>query len=222
MRYALCAMCYAPCGGSCEQEKPMSEDVYKKLSKHLSFLGMGYPEKEELLEILRENFTPREAEVALAIPTKTIPFEPVPVSKILPHLNIPQEELEQILLNLAQRGLLFSKKMEDGTAGYCLQQFGYGFPQTFFWRGVHTPHAKRMAELISKYSRTEELNEVYGKTSTKAFRYVPASLSFEPESHAVFPFEMVEELIRKVNTIALVWSFPQKRESRLAPVKTGD
>lgn len=111
-------MLYAPCGGSCEQEKPMSEDVYKKLSKHLSSLGMGYPEKEELLEILRENFTPREAEVALAIPTKTIPFE--------------------------------------------------------------------------------------------------------PESHAVFPFEMMEELIRKVNTIAVVWSFPQKRESRLAPVKTGD
>jgi hypothetical protein len=32
----------------------MSEDIYKRLAKHLSSLGMGYPEKEELLEILRE------------------------------------------------------------------------------------------------------------------------------------------------------------------------
>ena len=56
----------------------MSDDIYKKLAKHLSSLGMGYPEKEELLEILRENFTPLEAEVALAIPTKVIPFEPAP------------------------------------------------------------------------------------------------------------------------------------------------
>ena len=58
--------------------------------------------------------------------------------------------------------------------GYALQQFGYGFPQTFFWRGVDTPHAKKMADLIAKYSRKEQLHEIYGKTKTKAFRYLPA------------------------------------------------
>ncbi len=36
----------------------MDEEIYKKLAKHLSSLGMGYPEKEELMEILKENFTP--------------------------------------------------------------------------------------------------------------------------------------------------------------------
>ncbi len=182
----------------------MSESIYRKLAKHLSSLGMGYPEKEELLEILRENFTPQEAEVALAIPTKTIPFEPAPVSKIAPHLSIPQDELEQILSNLAQRGLLYSKRIKDGEMGYALQQFGYGFPQTFFWRGVNTPNAKKMAELVVKYSGKEQLKEVYGDTKTKAFRYLPATPSFEPESHAVFPFEMMEEVIKKVKVIALV------------------
>jgi hypothetical protein len=48
----------------------MDEEIYKKLAKHLSSLGMGYPEKEELMEILKENFTPVEAEMALAIPPK--------------------------------------------------------------------------------------------------------------------------------------------------------
>ena len=104
----------------------MSDDVYKRLAKHLSSLGMGYPEKEELLEILKENFTPLEAEVALAIPTKVIPLEPVPVAKIPPPQNVSMEELESILSNLAQRGLLFSKKMKDGSMSYALQQFGYG------------------------------------------------------------------------------------------------
>ena len=182
----------------------MSEEVYKKLAKHLSSLGMGYPEKEELLEILRENFTPLEAEVALAIPTKVIPFEPVSVDSIAPQLQIPREELEKILSNLAQRGLLFSKKLEDGTMGYALQQFGYGFPQTFFWRGVNTPNAKKMAELIIKYSGKDQLEEAYGKTKTKALRYVPASPSVDPNQYAVFPFEMMEELIQKVRVIALV------------------
>ena len=87
----------------------MRENVYQRLAKHLSSLGMGYPEKEELLEILRENFTPLEAEVALAIPTKVIPFEPVSVGEIVPPSHPSEEALEQILSNLAQRGLLFSK-----------------------------------------------------------------------------------------------------------------
>jgi Na+-translocating ferredoxin:NAD+ oxidoreductase RNF subunit RnfB len=180
------------------------KDIYKKLAKHLSSLGMGYPEKEELLEILGKNFTLLEAEVALSIPTKVIPFEPVPAKEIIPPQDISSEELESILLNLAQRGLLFSKKLKDGKMGYALQQFGYGFPQTFFWRGVNTPDAKKMAELISKYTRNEELQQVYGNTKAKAFRYVPASLAIEPEQHAVFPFEMMEEVVKKVNVITLV------------------
>src|SRR4030065_661229 len=182
----------------------VADNVYQKLARHLASLGMGYPQKEELLEILRENFTPQEAEVALAIPTKTIPFEPAPVSKIAPHLSIPQDESEQILSNLAQRGLLYSKRMKDGEMGYALQQFGYGFPQTFFWKGVHPPNAKKLADLVVRYSRSEQLQEAYGETETKAFRYVPAIPSLDPESHAVFPFEMMEELIKKVRKIALV------------------
>jgi len=189
---------------SWRREAIMAENIYKKLARHLSSLGMGYPEKEELLEILRENFTPLEAEVALAIPTRVIPFEPVPVSEIASQLNISKKELESTLSNLAQRGLLFSKKMKDGSMSYALQQFGYGFPQTFFWRGVNTPNAKKMAELVAKYSGKEQLKEVYGNTKTKAFRYIPATPSFEPESHAVFPFEMMEKVIEKVKVIALV------------------
>jgi NAD-dependent dihydropyrimidine dehydrogenase PreA subunit len=182
----------------------MAKDIYRRLAKHLSALGMGYPVKEELLEILKENFTPQEAEVALAIPTKVIPLEPAPVSAILPHVKLSKEELGSILSNLAQRGLLFSKKLKNGEVGYALQQFGYGFPQTFFWRGVDTPNAKKMAELTLKYSDKDQLKVTYGETETKAFRYVPATLSLDPESHAVFPFEMMEELLQKVRTIALV------------------
>lgn len=182
----------------------MTEEVYKKLAKHLSSLGMGYPQKEELLEILCENFTPLEAEVALALPTKVIPFETCPAEAILSRINLSREELEQILSNLSHRGLLFSKRMKDGRMEYGLQQFGYGFPQTFFWGGVNTPNAQKMAQLVVKYSNREQLYETYGKTETKACRYVPASLSIDPGGHAVFPFEMMEQLIQKVNVVALV------------------
>ncbi len=182
----------------------MAEEIYKKLAKHLSSLGMGYPGKEELLGILRDNFTSLEAEVALAIPTKVIPFELCPAGEIASRINLPREELEKVLSNLSHRGLLFSKRMEDGVEGYALHQFGYGFPQTFFWGGVHAPNSQRMAELVARYAKRDELYEVYGETATKAFRYVPASASVDPDEHAVFPFEMMEQLVQKVSLIALV------------------
>ena len=104
----------------------MTDDIYRQLAKHLSSLGMGYPEKEELLEILKENFTPQEAEAALAIPTRVIPLEPVPVGEMEPPESLFQEDLERILSNLAERGLLFSKRLKEGSTGYALQQFGGG------------------------------------------------------------------------------------------------
>jgi hypothetical protein len=45
--------------------------------------------------------------------------------------------------------------MKDEEVGYALQQFGYGFPQTFFWKGVDTPNAKKLANLVARYSRSE-------------------------------------------------------------------
>ena len=87
----------------------MNDAVYRRLAKHLSSLGMGYPEKEELVEILRENFTPLEAEVGLGIPTGVIPFEPVPVDQIQPPVDLAGEELKDVLSNLP-RGVSYSHK----------------------------------------------------------------------------------------------------------------
>jgi len=182
----------------------MHDDVYRKLGKHLAALGMGYPDKEELKDILEANFSPFEAEVALAIPTGVIPLEPASVDRIASALSRSQEEIIPILENLAHRGLLFSGKCGDGTRGYALHQFGYGFPQTFFWGGIDSPNAKAMAEMIVKYSKVRDLEWAYGSTPSKAYRYLPAKAAIDPDSHAVFPFEMMEEVIKNVVRIALV------------------
>jgi len=181
----------------------LSDDVYEKLSTHLEALGMGYPPKEELRDILVETFSPLEAEVALAIPTRVIPFEPVSPSAIAAGLRMPQAEVEVILAGLARRGVLFSGKTAPGEKGYALQQFGYGFPQTYFWGGTGRPLAKKMAGLVVRYAKREQVRQAYGATRTKALRYVPATPAFFPDEHAVFPFEMMEELIEKVHVIAL-------------------
>ena len=126
-------------------------NVYERLAVHLSTLGMGFPYREDLLEILRENITPAEAEVLLVFPTKVAPLQPVEVDEIAANVSMPRKELVEMLESLSERGLLFSSKISAEEKGYGLLQVGFGFPQTFFWKGEDTPHARNMVNLISKY-----------------------------------------------------------------------
>lgn len=52
------------------------QDAYEKLGKHVSYLGMGFPDTEDLITILKEIFSPREAAVLLAISAGVIPLPP--------------------------------------------------------------------------------------------------------------------------------------------------
>ena len=188
----------------------MEGDVYHQLALHLSYLGLGLPVCKELEDILRENFSPLEAKVALSLPTKVSPLKPVTIDDDIPEIDISREELAKTLENLSSKGLIYSGQTKEGKKGYALHQMGYGFPQTFFWKGEKSPFTKRMAELITSYNRAKNLNyEVYAKTKTKNYRYSPAMaaidhmLDHEHGRHAVYPFDRMEEVIRKAKTIAL-------------------
>ena len=118
------------------------QDVYRRLAEHLNRLGMGYPVTDDLIDILKENFSEVEAEIALAIPSGVIPLQPVSVDVIFENADLSRDELSETLRNLSRKGLVFSGETEDGQEGYALQQVGFGFPQSFFWKGEDTPHAK--------------------------------------------------------------------------------
>lgn len=180
----------------------MKKDIYKKLADHLSALGMGYPPNEDLEEILRANFNEAEARVALAIPTGVIPLKPVEVDEIMVASKIPRGELEDMLEGLTQRGLLFSGRTEEGK-GYALQQVGFGFPQTFFWRGDDTPHARSMASLVAKYFNRRVTHEAYAPSETKAFRYIPIEKALEPNIQAVYPYHAMESVIQQATLFAV-------------------
>ena len=179
-----------------------TEDIYRQLADHLSALGMGYPPSEALEELLRANFSPVEAEVALAMPTRVIPLQPVAIDEIMGTVSLSRAELEGILEGLSQRGLLFSGKTEDGEKGYALHQVGFSFPQTFFWKGEDTPHARNMAGLVAKYFNRKVTREAYA-SETKAFRYIPVDRAIEPEIQAVYPYHMMESVIEQATLFAV-------------------
>jgi Fe-S-cluster-containing hydrogenase component 2 len=178
-------------------------NVYQRLADHLSNVGMGYPIRETLLEILRENLNPSEAEIALALPTGVIPFSTVCVSEIGTRVTMSQEELESVLDRLAEKGLLYVGPTSTGEKGYALLHVGFGFPQTFFWKGEDTPHARKMALLVAKYFNREVTSEAFGGSQIKPSRYIPVGKSVKPDLQAVFPVQLMEHVIANASRIAV-------------------
>jgi NAD-dependent dihydropyrimidine dehydrogenase PreA subunit len=179
------------------------DDVYTKLAEHLSHLGMGYPVREDLVIILREMFNPVEAEVALAIPSRPVPLEPVSVDEIGRGTGLKRPALEKVLESLARRGLLYSGETESGEMGYALHQVGFGFPQTFYWKGEDTPQARNMARLTAKYFSRQVTREAFSPSETKPYRYIPVSRTVPKALQAVYPFHMMKNVIERAGLIAL-------------------
>ena len=179
-----------------------NQDVYEKLGKHLSRLGMGYPYKDDLIEILKENYSPSEAEVALLLPTGVAPMQPVGVDEILKTVDLSRDGLVKVLESLTERGLLFCGETEDGDRGYALHQVGFGFPQSFFWKGEDTPHARNMARAMAKYFNRNVTQEAY-TAQTKPYRYIPVKQSLDPGTQAVVPYNSMETIIEEAKLIAV-------------------
>jgi Fe-S-cluster-containing hydrogenase component 2 len=163
---------------------------------------MGYPVRDTLLEILRENLTPFEAEIALALPNRVTPLSPVSAKEIGSRVAISLDELESALERLAEKGLLYVGETSAGEKGYALLHVGFGFPQTFFWKGEDTPHARKMALLVAKYFNRQVTTEAYGGQS-KQYRYIPVGKAVKPDLQAVFPVQLMEQVIANARRIAV-------------------
>ncbi len=182
----------------------MAQDIYERLGIHFSTMGMWLPYREELVDILRENLTPAEAEVALALPTSVIPLQFVGVDEIMGKSNLPREELIDLLERLAERGFVFSGKTKEGERGYALIQTGFGFTQIFFWKGEKTPHAKKMVEMTDKYYRRKTREEVYNDAErTKESRYIPVNRAIELTPQGIYDCDMMGNIIEKAKVIAV-------------------
>jgi Pyruvate/2-oxoacid:ferredoxin oxidoreductase delta subunit len=179
-----------------------NQDVYQRLANHLSNVGMGYPVRETLLEILRENLDPSEAEISLALPSGVIPFFPVSVDEIVNRVAVSRDELERTLERLAQEGFLYAGRTPAGDEGYALLHVGFGFPQTFFWKGEDTPHARKMALMVAKYFNRQVTTEAYG-SQTKQYRYIPVGKAIKTDLQAVFPLQLMEDVVANARRIAV-------------------
>ena len=179
------------------------QDLYIRLAAHLEHLTMGYPYSEELVDLLKEMFSPDEAQVALAIPNDLAPLKVVSLEKIAARVDLPLSAVAEALESMAARNILFTAPIPDGSKGYALLQVGYGMPQTFFWGGKQDQTAKRMAKLVVNYFRIPITQKVYGGVPTKSYKYSPATMSVEIPMQGVMRSEQIGPIVDEAAKIAV-------------------
>ena len=81
-------------------------DVYLRLAKHLQDLIMGYPYNEALTDLLKETYSPVEAQVAIAIPNNLAPLEVVDLETIAVRCDLPRSTVSKALQTLSDRNML--------------------------------------------------------------------------------------------------------------------
>jgi hypothetical protein len=76
-----------------------SEDAYRLLQKRLAEKVQGAPDSPTLMKILSILFTPKDAELA-----KKLPHNFTSLEVLSKNLNIPKDELDTKLTDMAKRG----------------------------------------------------------------------------------------------------------------------
>jgi Pyruvate/2-oxoacid:ferredoxin oxidoreductase delta subunit len=179
------------------------QNPYNRLATHLEHLTMGYPYTEELIDLLKEMFSPTEAQVALAIPNDLAPLAVSGLENIAARTDLPMSAVAEALESMAARNILYSAPTHDGATGYALLQVGYGLPQTFFWGGRQDDTAKKMAKLVLNYFKIPITQKIYGGVRTKSFKYSPANMSIEIPMQGVMPNEQVGPIVDAATKIAV-------------------
>ncbi len=179
------------------------DDVYTRLAVHLKTLSMGYPLEEGLDDLLRTMFSTKEAELVLNLPTRVGPLEIHTAQEIAQAAGKNEEEVTVMLKALARNGVLFAGTTGQGEPGFAFQQVGFGFPQAFFWKGGKDEQAAHMVSLVVKYLKAPQLQHVYGRVSTKPFRYIPVGATLEPNRQEVLAYDTVEKIIAQAARIGV-------------------
>lgn len=137
------------------------EEIYTRLAEHLENLIMGYPFSEALIDLLKETYTPVEAQVALAIPNHLLPLQVVDVETIIQKSELPKHAVLAALKSLSEKNIIYSSPTRESGEGYALLQVGYGMPQTFFWGGetgrTRPAYGKTGFEVFHRSHHTEGL-----------------------------------------------------------------
>ncbi len=169
----------------------MSE-VYQRLAQHLDNLPGGFPVTDSGVElrILKRLFTPREAEIAVALS-----MVPEPAEAIAERLKMNASNMAQLLESMSKKGLIFSMH-KQGQDLYMAAQFVVGI-----WEYHVNDLDEELIKDVNEYL-PHLMQKVWMKQKTKQLRVIPISKSVAAEM-SIMPYEEAEKIIQKQSKIVV-------------------
>lgn len=171
--------------------KKDTEDVYRKLRRHLDQFPIGYPSTDSGVEIrlLKHFFTPEEAEIAMRL--TILPQTLEQIHKSLEKTGISIDKLEQVLAQMAKKGSIYFVKGR-GNNYYLNAQLAIGM----YEHQVNRLTTGFVADMHQYF------DESFGKELTRPgssqMRIIPIEKSITPE-YKVETFENLKQIIEDFN-----------------------
>ena len=148
----------------------MHDDVYFRLAERLNQHRVKMLLVESYLKILQEFYTPEQAELGAAMPEGAFP-----AAELAKRLNRDQEPMTEMLETMADKGLIFVIKGDDGVSKYALTQFVPGVVEFQLMRGMDTPEDRKVARMIKEFFEGEmrDLMEAFFKDPEAVKQMIP-------------------------------------------------
>jgi len=168
-------------------------EIYEKLRERLDMFPQGFPRTESgvEIEILRELFSPEEAEIMLFLRPS-----PEPVSTVAQRMGRDEAQLAGKLYDMSRKGLILRFRVNEEQALYFLAPWVVGIWE-FQVKNLNSENIK----LYEKYHREGMIPE-RTRSKTAGFRVIPVEQEIQGQSQ-VETYEKVSEIIESSTRFAV-------------------
>jgi len=190
----------------------MKTDIYQHLCKTLAQRGGRYPgiDVPEFYALMKELFTPQEAEIYCAIPRG---FNPP--STIANAMNKPEDEVTAILETMADKGLCTAGTFENSTF-YGAPRLVPGIFECQFMRGTSTEKDRKLAKLIHAYKAAVDKIQGPPKVTFPTTRVIPVDKKIEV-GNTIHTYDQVASYIEKYEPISVSTCFCRHEAKLIDP-----
>jgi Pyruvate/2-oxoacid:ferredoxin oxidoreductase delta subunit len=171
----------------------VGKDIYRKLGKKIDGLTMRAPYNETLYKILRELYTPEEAELIVKMPYSPSSFE-----KIQLITRYETTKLQKLLFDLAEKGLLLDFVIR-GNQYYIISPMVIGIFEFTMMRTRGELNYKEWARLFNDYMHGDDsfFRANFGKgTISSPLRAIPYEETIDDEEYVeILDYEKASSII---------------------------
>ncbi len=184
----------------------MSESIHFKLAERLNEFPIKLMLIDAYIDILREFYTEEEAQLGSELPTGSYS-----ASELAEQLDREEKALTDLLETMADKGMVFVAKTDDGLSKYALIPFVPGVWEFQLMRGNDTPKDRKIAKMLQSFM-DNDMGPVMAEAMQDpvvAKQLMPdaacRTITVEqelPKGTEIYPFEKLIDLIEGVDFIS--------------------